>query len=290
MGPVPLEYVAYFRVPALIYYASTAMEMSTLSDIDELQLYQCYFIHIQMWMEKHDPFVRYGNLMSDWKTRPDMARKILIDHGIPDRRITDYLNNQDWFVYVNKGGVLLADLPNIDALFEEQNNMLADAFSKANTLILSTVFNSLNEEEQCFIQQGKVNLVRIHGGVYKYRKNLPLDLALMKPVMIMENPEHIDFLQCIVNEEKRIYALDISNRTKQQYTLQRVNFDKKLFNMLANNSIQFKPNMWFTLTEKRDLTVKEEGESPKKLIESLTTKHKKSYLMDSMNKVSNRPH
>jgi hypothetical protein len=308
-GIMPQEYVGYFRLPALLHY-TRAMHLPNLSMMNEQdmqQIFLSYFDYINKWENKNNPLIQLPILVKNWKTRTKMARKILRDHHMdPDRWLTTYLNTHDEINFEHTGWVAgvapidhlrsmdptyeppQAALPNIDKVFEEQNLKLADAAYEVDKLMLPKVFNSLSEDEQRFIEQSKVDRVRIQFNAQDSIYGVPLSpysrMGMQQSgALIYQIPESIDLLQCTLNEVERIYALETSKDTGK-YMLNCVNRDREALLWLLDDSTVPRRDEDYKLRVTSHSTLKEQADTPQKLIENLAEYHKKKLLIELDNR------
>jgi hypothetical protein len=305
-GIAPEEYFAYFRLPALIYYARNVQgaDVSMLTDQKMQQAFQRYFAYIKDWEKKHNPLEQLPDLIQGWKTRTALARNIMTEKNISDKCVTDYLNSNGKFavrlseaisiplskhnVKVDSCKYGLELLPNIDKVFKEQNLKLANIASKVDKLVLPRVFDSLSEEEQHFIEQSKVDRVRIQFNAQDSFKKVPLPPAaqmglLESDAFVYHIPDNIDLLACTLNREERIYALEIS-KGMNGYALNRVDRNRQALLDLLEDSRVASRDEDYKIRVTSHLTLKEKMEAPQKFIENLARYHKKKLLIELDNR------
>lgn len=116
-----------------------------------LSIYHIYFDHLTQH-SKNNPFVQWVQRVNNWKSRPELARQQLIEHNVEQTWLNNYLyKNSDVKYHDRQGNAVV--LPNIDKVFNNQNQQLADIFKQTELTLLPQVFNAFSEAEQQFIQQ-----------------------------------------------------------------------------------------------------------------------------------------
>lgn len=273
-GAVPLEYSGYFKLPALLHYCSTdLLNLSMINEQDMQKVYSSYSNYIHNWEKKNNPLVRLPDLFNSWQNRTMLAKDRLTRHNISDDWLTRYLNEHD---ELKIGQVTL---PNIDTVFAEQNRQLADTVCELDKLLLPTVFNSLSEEEQRFIEQSKVDRVRIQFNAMDSIRSVPLPPSARMGIQhsgafIYRIPERIDLLQCTWKGKERIYAL-VPTKSMGNYTLRRVDRDRQdLLWLLDDMTIPMRyPD--YKVRVISHATLKSYAETPQALIDNLADYHRK---------------
>lgn len=298
-GAVPVEYLVYFRLPALLCYVKDiyVSDLLMLNEQDIEQVYRRYFNYINSWEKKNNPLARLADLYSSWKNRTELAKEYLINYGVSEEWESTYLNSHHETIFETKnwtgadcrnGNVVkevrcdlgdgLVSLPNIDTVFEKQNRQLADTAYEVDKLLLPAALESLSEQEQQFIEQAQVDRVRVEfinwvafSIVTRGEKSKPEKL-------IYQIPEHIDLLQCTSNGVERIYALDTAPKTGK-YPFARVDRNREtLLRLLGNNTI-LSHDPRYTLKVTSELTLKKAEEKPNKLVENLAEYHRKNLMI-----------
>lgn len=276
-GVAPPEYAEYFRLPALFHHEVYKYKHKNVSITDEQnmpEIYVSYFNYLNKFMRDNDPIEQLSILTRDWKTRPALAQKQLNIHNLDLINLNLYLN----YHAAKFAGV---SLPNVDQVFEEQNLKLANMAYEVDKLLLAQVFNSLDEADQKFIEQSKVDRVRIQFNAQDSIKKVPLPPAAMMGLIQSSGlnfhiPDHIDLLACTLKGEERIYALEILNGDK--YTLNRVDRDRQALLWLLDDSSVPRADPEYQIRVNSHLTLKEATEAPQKFIEKLAEIHKKKLL------------
>lgn len=272
-GGASPEYAEYFRLPTLLHHEvyKYKHKKSLMADEQNMpEIYLNYFNYLNKLMRDNDPIEQFALLARQWKTRTALAQKQLHFSKIDAAYLNSYLN----YHADNFAGVTL---PNIDRVFEEQNHKLANMAYEVDRLMLPQVFNSLDEEDQKFIQQSKADRVRIQFNALDSIKKVPLPPAAMMGLiqsggLTFHIPDHIDLLACTLKGKERIYALEISSDKK--YTLSWVDRDRERLLWLLDNSSVSRADLDYQIKVNSHLTLKEAAESSQKLIEKLAEFHK----------------
>lgn len=297
------EYYRYFKLPALLSYVEDiyVSDLAAMNSQDMQEVYVRYFEYVKYWEKKNNPVAQLPDLVKGWKTRPALARELLTQYSVSDEYVTRYLNKHSeakfeskrWervdlfdgkefnrFEYqVANGSVTL---PNIDTVFDEQNRQLADKVSEVDKLLLPLVFNSLTDAEQKFIEQAKVDRVRIQFNAMHTINKIPLSrhsrLGIEQSgALVYHVPDHIDLLACSLNGIERIYALDISAET-HNYRLKRVDRDRQALLCLLDDSAIPSADHEYKLRVTSHYTLKEQGETSQQYIQNLADHRRKALL------------
>lgn len=233
-GAVPQEYIGYFRLPALLYHAGIYGSLPgflLMSTQYIRQVYHDYFNYLKDWGKSNNPLLRLQDLIVGWKTRRILAKELLRPYGIEDNDgyVSRYLNSHSetqfeirkWTEVRDRSNLfdvtgigiirhpapsIKVSLPNIDNIFEEQNRQLADTAYEVDKLLLPIVFNSLSEDEQHFIEQSKVDRIRMQFNAMDSIRSAPLAPSARQGIrqsgaLIYHIHDHIDLLQCTLNGE-----------------------------------------------------------------------------------------
>lgn len=315
---VPPKYFGYFRLPALLCYVNDiyVSDLSALNAEDMQQVYARYLEYINYWEKKNNPLTQLSNLMQNWKTRTVLAREILLKEFnisvVSDRWVTSYLNGHTEKQYLLAKELLAPDfpdvpgypelrkllvddpnpLPDINTVFEEQNRQLANAVGDIEELILPEVFRSINENEQRFIEQSKVDRVSFVFSVKFsrmccYSPSLEGTVVRGRAMPRYAIPDQIDMLACTSNNEERIYALAHSSSTGT-YTLRRVDRNREaLLSLLDESRISISNpdyipsrNTEYSPNVIGRYTLKEPYETSQKFIKNLTEYRKKRLMKE----------
>lgn len=272
---LPPSFAEYFSLPALIHYANTAKTISDSNNPDESTRYENYFNYIRDEMENNNPFIKFEKLRKDWKTRPEIAKKILAERNVSIHSfvVASYLTKVDVITFIMNKMLQANDpLPNADLCFSEQNDKLADAFLEIDKITLLPTFSSLNESEINFISQSEVYLVRMNymaKSLHDHRYLPPYRYFWRK----MEGPVNIEFLEVTKNNEQRIYALgNLSNNIEPKNEILWVDENKIM------SFIKKCPNMKYYIDKEKECLLKESGETLSDLIINLAKSHRNKFL------------
>ncbi|HGJ5854260.1 hypothetical protein QE197_07985 [Arsenophonus nasoniae] len=244
------EYSCYFKLPALIHNQLDAENKKTFGQITEQDsqvIYQQYVNYLHQFSQ-NNPFVQLRQLLQDWQCRPALARQQLKQYDIAEDWLNNYLYKNREVEYPNNQGEITL-LPNIDEIFNQQNQHIADVFKQTYYVLLPQVFNSLSEEEQQFLQQAEINQVKVE---YNARDNsihsLPPGVAglVANNGLIIPVPEAIDMLSCSFNREERLYALE-KEQKMGNYKLSRVDRNRELIFDLIKDHKNSRHNKNFAL-------------------------------------------
>lgn len=276
-GAIAQEYAELFFLPALFYHAKSSRQPVSdhkLSEREIVQLLQQRFVHTDLWLKQHNPAALLPDLMNQWKTRHDLAREILDENNIPHSFLNTYLNKHMASSYYFPDGQSV-NIPNIDELFERQNEKIEKTAFEAEKLILPAAFNAASEDSQAFIANARVNRVRARFSAEKALQGIPLHPSAkqgMKHAGGLESyiPDQYDLLQCINNNEERIYILQV--QPNGQYRLTHANsLRKDLFWLLDD----IPPGTFddYELKFTVDRKLKDKTEPPAKIVHKLATLH-----------------
>jgi len=213
-GVIPQKYVDFFYLPALFYQASRAQHPLVKNELTHhkmTQIIKHYFEHTASWIKQHDPITHLSDLVKNWKTRPELAREILAEKKVPLTLLNSVLNKRKTTIYHYANGESIT-IPDINEVFSLQNQKIEKVASEADKLILAEVFNKLSQASQEFIETAQVNRVSARFSAAKVIKGIPVSKSVK---MGIDNsgaleyliPDRYDLLQCINNNEERIYVL-----------------------------------------------------------------------------------
>ncbi|GKW40948.1 MULTISPECIES: putative adhesin [Pectobacterium] len=293
---VPQEYILYFELPALLYYFSLDDRQQNLSNMNEgdiNKIFISYFENTSNWMESNNPYTQLNNQANGWKSRTELAIELLKNHNVNEGRLSDYLNAHEKLTVITDGNYItlpnVITLPNIDEIFNKQNNDLADASCNVDKLQLLNLFNSsFSEEDIYFIQQSSVVSVAVEFNAREsiYSAALPPSARIgiqNAHALIYSMPDHTDFFQCKLNDEKRIYALAFSNKTGS-YQLKRVDYNREEMLSLLDDSSVPRRDKDYKLKVYPQKMLKKEGEPIREIINNLAESHRNKIFAELYNK------
>ncbi|HGJ5880427.1 MAG TPA: pentapeptide repeat-containing protein [Arsenophonus nasoniae] len=278
---LPVEYIQYFKLPALIHSVLKNNYQQITHEIDKAKMFSIYHIYFDHLTEhsKNNPFVQWVQRVNNWKSRPELARQQLIEHNVEQTWLNNYLyKNSDVKYHDRQGNAVV--LPNIDKVFNNQNQQLADIFKQTELTLLPQVFNAFSEAEQQFIQQAQIYLVKAEFNAQGSVRSAPLPpparLGMVASgALITRVPDSIDMLKCIFNGEERIYALQKQANTEiGRYQLYRVDYDKKAILDLFPHDHKIRDDDDYQLRLHVDSLLKQADEKPQVLLSSLSTLHR----------------
>lgn len=272
---VPAQYAHYFKLPAIIHHQLKTINKIDIAKIDEQDMpsiYLNYFNELHQFGQDN-PLIQLTNLLQHWQSRPELARQQLKQYDISVDRLDNYLYKNRETEYENRQGKSVL-LPNIDAVFKQQNQHIADIFKQTDHILLPQAFHSLSETEQSFIQHAKVEHVIVE---YNAQDNMihslpPVVSSVAKDGLIIHLPDSIDMLKCTLNGEERIYALE-KEQEMGNYKLSRVDRNSGLIFDLIKDHKNTRHNRNFTLKIYSPALLKEADDAPQIAIEKLTTLH-----------------
>lgn len=273
---VPAEYSHYFKLPALIYHqldTENKTDITKINEQDKQIIYHDYFNYLHQ-STHNNPFIQLGHLLQNWLTRPELARQQLKDHGVDEDRLKNYLYKNGEVEYRNQQGKM-SSLPNIDTIFEQQNQHIVDVFRQTEHVLLPQAFNALSEEEQIFLQQAEINQVKVE---YNARDSnihsLPPGVAglVANNGLIIPVPDATDMIMCSSNGEERIYALE-KEQKMGNYKLSRVDRNRDLIFDLIKDHKNTRYNKNFVLKIHSPILLKKTDEQPKIALEKLAEIH-----------------
>ncbi|HGJ5897361.1 pentapeptide repeat-containing protein [Arsenophonus apicola] len=207
---VPAEYNRYFKLPALIHHQLNCENSALATPLAMTAVYDNYFAYLKQ-SGQNNPFIKLITLLQNWQSRPELARQQLKEHDIDEGWINDYLYKNRQVNYLNRRGET-ALLPNIDKVFKDQNQQITALTAQIEKILLSQIFNSISEEEQIFIQQADIQLMKVEFSAIASLQGIPLSPATRLGIkdsdgLVTRVPESIDMLKCSFNGKERMYAL-----------------------------------------------------------------------------------
>ncbi|XTZ40653.1 anthrax toxin-like adenylyl cyclase domain-containing protein [Salmonella enterica] len=218
---VPQQYIEYFRLPALLHNALTNKvpvddQLAGIEEWEMKEIYQNYFEYTRDWAEKNNPSNKFSQKMQQWKSRRQLAEEVLKNKGVSMDNVGLYLNSHE---AKNWRGIYRNSiwLPNIDDVFRDQNNNLADLAMDVDKILLSKVFNDFEGHEKSFILEAKVELVKLRVyAEYVQDPGPPPDplwtdtnANMYYIPRVVDFPGSIEFLRCTKNDEVRFFALKV---------------------------------------------------------------------------------
>lgn len=99
-----------------------------ITEQDSQVIYQQYVNYLHQFSQ-NNPFVQLRQLLQDWQCRPALARQQLKQYDIAEDWLNNYLYKNREVEYPNNQGEITL-LPNIDEIFNQQNQHIADVLSK----------------------------------------------------------------------------------------------------------------------------------------------------------------
>ncbi|WGL97819.1 pentapeptide repeat-containing protein [Arsenophonus sp. aPb] len=279
---VPASYVHYFKLPAMIHYVLTNSHQAGVAESDKkamASVYHAYFDHLTQHHNNNNPFIQLSNLSQNWQSRPSLARQQLKENDIDESWLNNYLYKNSTVEYQNRQGETIL-LPNIDAVFEKQNQLLANFSKQTELALLPQIFNSLKEAEQRFIESAKIELVKAEFNARDSIRGVPLSASAWQGIMaagalITPVPDSIDMLKCTFNGEERIYALQKEPNTKiGRYKLSRVDNNKNDILDLFPHDPAIRTDNEYQLKFHSASLLKKTAEKPQVLIDKLATLHR----------------
>ncbi|HGJ5869067.1 hypothetical protein [Arsenophonus nasoniae] len=278
---VPAEYSHYFKLPTLIYQQldiENKKDITKINEQDKQIIYHDYFNYLHQ-STHNNPFIQLSHLLQNWQTRPELARQQLKDHGVDEDWLNNYLYKNRERDYPDQQGKM-SSLPNIDKIFEQQNQHIVDVFRQTEYVLLPQAFNALSEEEQIFLQQAEINQVKVE---YNARDSnihsLPPGVAglVANNGLIIHIPDATDMFMCSFNGEERIYALE-KEQKMGNYKLSRVDRNRDLIFDLINDHKNSRHNSNFALKIHSPSLLKKANEQPKVALEKLAEIHSNKLL------------
>ncbi|UIA90995.1 CyaA/EF/ExoY family adenylyl cyclase toxin [Erwinia tracheiphila] len=286
---IPKEYNRYFNTPAAAYSSwnkDGASVSSNATEEDISKAHKNYFSYINSWVVENNPYLKLNDLIEKWKKRTDIATNILRENNINvEEYLTYYLNAHDKWVF-NKDQILygmkvseqlvapnVITLPNIDEIFQKQNQAIADVIYDLDKLLLPLLFDSsLNDDDKNFIQNSRVELIKANlVDLFPEQKSSTLKGAKYSI------PEEVDFILCTSGENVRFYSIFMDENSKN-YTMNRVDPDRtaeddeKMRNLGKNLIEAHKDGKRYYIEYCK--MIKKEGESVHLLIENLSQEHR----------------
>ncbi|WGL99603.1 pentapeptide repeat-containing protein [Arsenophonus sp. aPb] len=275
-GKTTAAYSYYFNLPATIHNQldpENKQDIAQLSEQDRQTLYQQYFHYLHQFSQ-NNPFIQLSQLLQDWQSRPALARQQLKQHDIAEDCLNNYLYKNREVEYPNNQGEITL-LPNIDEIFTQQNQHIADIFMQTDYVLLPQAFNSLSTAEQQFLQQAEINQIKVE---YNARDSgihsLPPGVAglVANNGLIIPVPEAIDMLSFSFNGEERLYALQ-KDQKMANYKLTRVDRNRELIFNLIKDHKNTRHNKNFALKIHSPTLLKKAAEQPKIALEKLAALH-----------------
>lgn len=152
----PAEWMEYFRLPALIHEAwvSEKARPVKIAAQNTAKSYPQYAEFAEQWLRENNPFLHFSYEAERWKTRPELALQQLEKHRVPGKWLNNYLNQRGATEYIVKKERVT--LPDIDNLFDQQNERLAGIFYQTDIILLPAAFSQLDDEEQRFIASADI--------------------------------------------------------------------------------------------------------------------------------------
>jgi len=205
-GALPADYGEYFRLPALLH---NQFKQGEKNYQDDGQILQNYFSHNEAWITANNPFFHLQALANNWKTRRELASELLRRHHLNDKWLLRWLNyHAPMAVTVSNRRV---NLPDIDEVFDQQNEKLAQANRRVEHLILDEALEKLPQTEQQFIMRAQVERVSAEFNAMSSLYGVPLPpqtrMAMSKSdAMNFRIPDNIELIKCSAGKEVRIYA------------------------------------------------------------------------------------
>ncbi|MDR5616752.1 pentapeptide repeat-containing protein [Arsenophonus sp.] len=273
---VPAEYSHYFKLPALIHHQLKTENKRDSAEINEQtmpSIYPHYFNYLHQ-SSQNNPFIQLSYLLQNRQSRPELASQQLKDHGVDEDWLNNYLYKNREVDYPNQQGKI-STLPNIDTIFEQQNQHIVDVFKQTEHVLLPQAFNALSEEEQIFLQRAEINQVKVE---YNARDSnihfLPPGVAglVANNGLIIHIPDATDMLMCSFNGEERIYALE-KEQKMGNYKLSRVDRNRDLIFDLIKDHKNTRYNKNFALKIHSPILLKKTDEQPKMALEKLAETH-----------------
>lgn len=282
-GALPPAWIRYFTLPALFHAVRENAGTQTLTDLSAQEMsdsYRRYFTFASAWLKKNNPFLQFSQAASQWKTRPQLARQQLKNHGVAETWLKIYLDRHRAAEYPGEKGKVT--LPDIDKLFKQQNRELADLFRNTDELLLFQIFSTLDADEKEFIVGADVSRVRAEFDASKTLYHIPLPPAARQGMddasaLRYSVPESITLLQCIQNGEERIYALE-PKQEKGGYALMRVDRDHEKLLFLLDDVPPPREDSDYKLVISREAQLKKSGETLETLQEVLAAHHREQML------------
>lgn len=280
-GAVPQEYIEFFKIPALFDYItySKVVAEETPDDLDKLpQIFEDFFAHIGAWAKVNNPLALLPDLLDAWKTRRELASEMLSRHGISEDLLNHYLDSHDEIDLPVKHGFVRKILPNIDKVFQQQNEKIELTTRKVDEILLPHVFNSLDTEDQEFIETAKIERVSALFDARDQIRNVPLPPSARRGMaasgaLVFHIPDHIDLLSCTQGDKERIYAL--KSLKSGEYYIERVDRNREAMLDLLEDDFTPRFDKDYKLKITSHTLLKRSSEPAKKLIDALTDLHSK---------------
>ncbi|HGJ5867230.1 pentapeptide repeat-containing protein [Arsenophonus nasoniae] len=268
---LPAKYNQYFKLPALIHDQLNRENSALAIPLAKASIYDSYFDYLKQ-SDQNNPFIKLLTLLPNWQSRPELARQQLKEHDIDEGWLNDYLYKNREVEYKNRQGEKPL-LPNIDKVFEYQNQQIAELTAQIEKLLLPQTFNSLSEEEQIFMQQADIQLVAVEFNAIDSLRGVPLLPAARQGIkdsggFVTRVPESIDMLKCTFNGKERVYALTTDHGI-DSYKLHRVDDNKDAILDLFYHDNQVRYDDDYKLKTSSILTLKTASEEPNMLIDKL---------------------
>ncbi|MGP3593790.1 hypothetical protein [Vagococcus sp. WN89Y] len=276
-GIIPQEYVDFFFLPALIHYASTEESLVARHELIHQNMPQIitrYFEHIAKWANKHNPIAQLSDLVKNWKSRRELAQEILSEKNIPLTLLNSYMNQHSATIYHYPNGASI-NIPNIDEVFDLQNQKIEKVAREADSIVLPQAFNALSQASQAFIANASINRVTAKFTAEKAIHGVPLSKSVKMGIdhsgaLEYPIPDQYDLLQCINDGEERIYILQ--TQASGEYSIFHANtLREDMFWLLDDIPPGGITDYDLKMTFDRQLKSKEEA--PAKLIDKLATLH-----------------
>jgi len=154
------DYSRFFKLPSLIRYVQThsyVMQNRIDSDIGDLESSALtnYVTEHDSFLEQNHPASRFQRLFNHYKTRPQLAQEMINDR-CPERKLETYLN-----LRFGEGSYCGKDtqrhfLPNINTIYQEQINDIANAHEVLDHLLMTVAWDELPKEDRQFIHAAEI--------------------------------------------------------------------------------------------------------------------------------------
>lgn len=202
-GSLP-ENVRYFLIPAALSYAIKNTKFSVEEILNSLELRQkavtAFFNSVEAENEEIKeklPINSFIKAMEGYKTRTELAKEQLACIGITD-------NETLLAAYKTAPTSLTSSidsrLPNLTALFQNQNENIAEKFRKVESIFIQEAIESLSIRARDFFNFGQVSYIQ-----FFFKERLSYLWTEIEPQIFPGPPQHPDILLLTLPEY--IYSL-----------------------------------------------------------------------------------
>lgn len=273
---------SFFLFPATIRYASRLDEKVSLNDNLKHQALEDFFSKTEK-SYNNNPLQKFQKSYEGYKTRPEIAKNI-IDKKCPKKDVTALLNGSKFCGTIVPAGSRdqrpIIDgffLPNIDDIYYEQNEKIANDFADASRALILTSLSELDENDVNHIISSDIKSINAEFSAFDSVRHIPMPPSAIQPIMdtlTIKVKDNVDLFSATHGDEERIYALTFNGKNVAIVRVDR-NIEE-YHNLVDDKTARFDDDYVLNIYSGRK--IKQGGEGIERLIDEIVSNRRTKFI------------